>query len=339
MKGMKRIGLSGLVLLGAPALAWGIPYSANLQPLNGSGVTGTANLNLQGSDLQVKINASGLEPNKVHQQHIHGLFDNQNNPKNSTVPSASADTDGDGYVELQEGASSYGPVILPLKSYGSGQAANQAQQASQSNQGNNNNQNNQAEKTANKTKEAAQKASQETKQTAQKIGNKVKEAAQQIGVQNQQGDQAQQAGQNGQANQNQQAQQASQNQGNGQYPTASSDGTISFSQTYDLSNSNIFANDYSRDDLLPLTKRTIVLHGMTPQDSPGAGTPGEIDGSPGYKALLPVAAGDIVSGQTGQAGQAGQTQQIPEPGVLSLLAMGGLAFLSGFGRRFRKVRG
>ncbi|PZX18366.1 Ca2+-binding RTX toxin-like protein [Palleronia aestuarii] len=94
-------------------------YSADFTALNDSGVEGSAILALtteaDGSRrLAVSIFADGLAPNRVHVQHIHGTFDGQGNPTDATTPLPSADTDGDGFVELAEGARSYGGILLPL---------------------------------------------------------------------------------------------------------------------------------------------------------------------------------------------------------------------------------
>lgn len=43
---------------------------------------------------------------------------------------------------------------------------------------------------------------------------------------------------------------------------------------------------------LPLDKRHIVVHGMT-VGAAGAGTPGEVNGTPGYKTVLPVLCGEL----------------------------------------------
>lgn len=86
-------------------------YHATLSMLNNSGVMGTAHVSLMGNMLTVTINATGLEANKVHPQHIHGFMENN---KNSTCPTMSADTNGDGLVDLVEGLPSYGPVLLTL---------------------------------------------------------------------------------------------------------------------------------------------------------------------------------------------------------------------------------
>ncbi|KAA2234878.1 hypothetical protein [Salinarimonas soli] len=75
------------------------------------------------------------------------------------------------------------------------------------------------------------------------------------------------------------------------FPTPSGDSFI-FAQTYDLSDP---ANGSLATllDEAPLQNREIVLHGLTTLDGHGAGTGGEVDGSAGYKLVLPIAAGEI----------------------------------------------
>lgn len=88
-------------------------YSVNFGELNNSGVSGTAELILDGVNLTVKISASGLEPGS-HAQHIHGFVENKGN---SECPPASADTDGDGLISVGEGAPFYGGVLLTLQPF------------------------------------------------------------------------------------------------------------------------------------------------------------------------------------------------------------------------------
>ena len=90
-------------------------FHVDLMPLNGSGVSGSAIFTIEGNMLTVQVSAMGLEANMLHPQHIHGLTD-MGMAVESNVPPSSADTDGDGFVELAEGLPFYGPVLLSLTS-------------------------------------------------------------------------------------------------------------------------------------------------------------------------------------------------------------------------------
>lgn len=61
------------------------------------------------------------------------------------------------------------------------------------------------------------------------------------------------------------------------------DGVINFTKTIQLGGS---------EGASPLEKRHIVIHGKT-VGAVGAGTPGEVDGTAGYKTVLPVLCGEI----------------------------------------------
>lgn len=106
------------VILPTSAMAAVQNFVANLTELNSSGVSGTAFLMVDdvANLLTVNITASGLEPNQPHPQHIHGRFDGAGNPIDSVSPTLANDTDGDGFIEVLEGAAAYGPVILSLSS-------------------------------------------------------------------------------------------------------------------------------------------------------------------------------------------------------------------------------
>lgn len=115
------LALAAALLIPALASAATTHYKANFTTLNDSGVTGYANLKLDGNMLTVHINASGLMPNEVHPQHIHGLLDASGNPIDSTTPTLAVDNpanggNGDGVIELGEGATTYGPILIPLTS-------------------------------------------------------------------------------------------------------------------------------------------------------------------------------------------------------------------------------
>lgn len=69
------------------------------------------------------------------------------------------------------------------------------------------------------------------------------------------------------------------------FPTAP-DGTIFFVESYQLP-----AGMLPTDPQLDL--REIVIHGMSVPAGAGAGTTGEVDGTAGYKVVLPVASGEL----------------------------------------------
>ncbi len=175
-------------------------YTAEIGALNDSGVTGKATLLLDGQQLTVKVEAQGVEPGMIHAQHIHGAFDADGQPIDSTTPVPAQDTDGDGFIELAEGATSYGPVLISL---------------------------------------------------TDPIG----------------------AGLPG-------------------FPTAPN-GEIDYQTVIDLGDPSVVADGFVAGDLLPLSLREIIIHGLTVDGTAGEGTTGEVDGTAGFKLLLPVAAGEL----------------------------------------------
>ncbi|WP_375173889.1 VPLPA-CTERM sorting domain-containing protein [Pseudooceanicola sp.] len=109
------------------------------------------------------------------------------------------------------------------------------------------------------------------------------------------------------------------------------DGVLNYSRVFDLTDPNIYANGFDIDDLGPdmLENREIVLHGGyvwgMAQGVFGEGTEGEVDGTIGYKAVLPVATGEIVRSQM---------PAVPLPASLPLLVAGFGAL--GFAARRRR---
>src|SRR5436309_10907506 len=71
-------------------------YMAKLSALNGSGVSGTVDLQLTGYTLVVILDGRGLEPNQIHFQHIHG-----DHYTISTCPTA-ADANASGIITLDK---------------------------------------------------------------------------------------------------------------------------------------------------------------------------------------------------------------------------------------------
>lgn len=202
-----------VVLATSAGAASAAVYAVDFQALNGSGATGSAvlTLNAAATQLSVEINMTGLEPMSPHLGHIHGRFEG-GEPADSFVPTLAQDTDDDGFIELEEGLTTYGPIIVPLGDL-----------------------------------------------------------------------------------------------------DPNGDGVVDYFQVFDLTDSSIYNMGFGREDLLgadlmSLDLREIVVHGMTVPPGIGEGTPGEVDGSNGYLAVLPVAAGPIGA--------------IPEPGTWALMIMG-----------------
>jgi len=87
-------------------------YEVQLYPLNGSGVHGEAEIEIErGNIIEISLQAEGLEIDKPHPQHIHGL---SNPVQEATCPDISADVDADWLISVGEGLPFYGPIVLPL---------------------------------------------------------------------------------------------------------------------------------------------------------------------------------------------------------------------------------
>ncbi len=91
-------------------------FVALLRPMNveanGGPVRGIAVVKIEGDRVRVITAARGLAPNIMHMQHIHGF------PSGALAacPSSTNDKDGNGVVDVVEGAASYGPILVPLDS-------------------------------------------------------------------------------------------------------------------------------------------------------------------------------------------------------------------------------
>lgn len=206
-------------------------FEADLTSLNGSGVKGVAQLELSDdmTTLKVAIAARGLEPNMNHPGHIHGRFNDAGEPIDSFTPTLAQDMDGDGFIELAEGADTYGPIIVSLPDL----------------------------------VDAGPEAPM---------------------------------------------------------------GRLLYRATFNLMNPATFAAGFSRDDLLPLSLREVVLHGMTVPAGIGAGTEGEVNGTNGYLAVLPVASGELSQVDA-------FINPIPEPATWAMMLLGFGAVGVGLRRR------
>ncbi len=132
----------GVSMLAMPAFAAheGTTYTGTLEALNGDTGSGTASIEVSedGETMTVSVDASNLELDFVHAIHIHGIYDGDlsDDPSegsftasacptvagNDTVNGGDAPgTDGsepDGFVNVLEGASSYGGVLVSLTTEG-----------------------------------------------------------------------------------------------------------------------------------------------------------------------------------------------------------------------------
>lgn len=84
-------------------------FRANLTTLNsnvtGNSTTGTALFRIEGDEIEVLMNVNGAPKSITHIQHIH---------TGTACPTASADTNGDGFVDVVEGVPAYGPILVNL---------------------------------------------------------------------------------------------------------------------------------------------------------------------------------------------------------------------------------
>ena len=89
-------------------------YVAHLHPMNskitGLQTKGEARFSIDGDNLTISVTAHGLPPNIVHWQHFHGFTDN----RAATCPTAAADANGDGIIDLIETESASGTTMVPF---------------------------------------------------------------------------------------------------------------------------------------------------------------------------------------------------------------------------------
>jgi len=108
---------AALAVAPGAGLAASKTFNAVIGELNNSGVSGSAEMTVNTADMTLNfaMALAGLEPGQLHVQHIHGRFDDDGNPRDSFTPTLADDADGDGFVELLEGAPRYGPIVLELR--------------------------------------------------------------------------------------------------------------------------------------------------------------------------------------------------------------------------------
>lgn len=93
-----------------------VTYVADLQPLNatttGLQTSGEARIVVNGDSLTITTNVKGVAASMMHLQHFHGFADN----RNSVCPTAAADTNHDGVVDIHETEPLVGVTMVPFTS-------------------------------------------------------------------------------------------------------------------------------------------------------------------------------------------------------------------------------
>ena len=91
-----------------------VVYVAPLHPLNtkvtGAETTGEARFSITGDTLTINVSAKKLPPDMMHLQHFHGFKDN----RNATCPTAAADVNHDGIIDLIETEPTSGTTMVPF---------------------------------------------------------------------------------------------------------------------------------------------------------------------------------------------------------------------------------
>jgi hypothetical protein len=92
----------------------GQTYTARLAPLNskvaGHHAEGDLRVTVSGDTVTIELDARGLPPGMMHMAHLHGYVSG----KVSTCPTASADTNHDGIIDLAETEPVAGVTMIPL---------------------------------------------------------------------------------------------------------------------------------------------------------------------------------------------------------------------------------
>lgn len=106
--------------------------------------------------------------------------------------------------------------------------------------------------------------------------------------------------------------------------TVGPSGTLNTTTTVDLTNPLSFENGGSAATLDPFTFLTFEIHGRTVPAGAGAGTPYEVDGTGGYKILLPVGGAPITAAEVGT---------VPEPSTYGMIMVAAAFMAARIARR------
>jgi hypothetical protein len=91
-------------------------YVATLQPLNtsitGMQTSGEARIVVRGDSMTITTNVKGVAPAMMHLQHFHGFADG----RDAVCPTAAADTNHDGVIDIHETEPVLGVTMVPFTS-------------------------------------------------------------------------------------------------------------------------------------------------------------------------------------------------------------------------------
>ena len=103
-QGEEQVYVANLSVLNARA-------QTNLDPDPADGAHGVAHgkatFTIAGGNFSAAVDAAGAEPGMIHPQHIHAA---------DRCPTAAADVNNDGFVDVIEGLPFYGAILIPLDS-------------------------------------------------------------------------------------------------------------------------------------------------------------------------------------------------------------------------------
>lgn len=108
------VALTGMAFMPAASAQTSATYVATLHPMNtnitGSQTTGQVRFSIAGDTLTIEADVAGAPPNIEHWQHFHGFVDN----RDAACPTATADANHDGVVDLIETGPSSGTTMVPF---------------------------------------------------------------------------------------------------------------------------------------------------------------------------------------------------------------------------------
>lgn len=108
---------AALALAAAPGIAQETrgSYRATLQTLNfdtsGRSTTASASVEMSGDTVTIRVETLGAPPQVMHLQHMHGFAEGD---AASRCPSAEADSNGDGVIDLIETEPAAGVTMIPF---------------------------------------------------------------------------------------------------------------------------------------------------------------------------------------------------------------------------------